>query len=480
MLLCLRFAGLACFYMKYFFTFFLVGMCVCVATIAQPPGYYNNAAGKSCASLKTALSTIVTTGNNPKSYGSLWNQYPISDIKPRTIGTGSTNVIYDIYSSKPGGIDPYQFTPSTNQCGTYNSEGDCYNREHSVPLSWFNGNTGNNGPATDYLHIYPTDGHVNGKRASLIYGEVATANYTSQNGSKLGTSANAGFTGNVFEPLDSFKGDVARSFLYFVTRYETDMATFATNVDAAQSFDGNTFPSVKINFIKLMIKWHNLDPVSAKEKARNNAAYTYQGNRNPYIDHPEYVNLVWNGTCPGLGALPVNIIYFAGKIKDEKLNLTWEVGNEINLSYYEVERSFNATNYTTIARIEASGLHNYSYDELTENIKGRRVYYRVKKVDQDGKFGYSEIFTLHLPLNTKFTVYPNPVKNDITLRLNNHSNALMPLQVTDLTGRILINQNVVATNGLIKVDANKLSNGTYFVRLMIKTEILVAKVVVEK
>jgi len=451
-----------------------------ITLISQPTGYYNNASGKSCAALKTALTSIITTGHNPKSYSNLWNQYPISDIKPRTIGTGSTNVIYDIYSSKPGGVDPYQFTPNTNQCGTYNSEGDCYNREHSVPLSWFNGNTGNNGPATDYLHIYPTDGHVNGKRASFMYGEVASVNTLLQNGSKLGSSANAGFTGLVFEPIDSFKGDVARSFLYFVTRYENDMTTFATNVDAAQSFDASTFPSVKINYLKLMLKWSNLDPVSSKEKARNNAAYTYQGNRNPYIDHPEYVDLVWNGTCPGLSALPVDIIYFSGKLDGNLLNLNWEVGAEINVHYYEVERSFNGTYFTNINTISAIGLHNYTFTDLTENIRGRRVYYRIKKVDNDGKFSFSDLFTIHLPLNTKFTVYPNPVKNNLVLRLNNNTTSVMPLQITDLAGRVLINRKVVANNGLVSLNVNSLNIGTYIVKLAINDEVLTTKIVVEK
>ncbi len=458
----------------------LICILFCYFSSAQPNGYYNNAAGKTCAALKTALNNIITTGNNPKSYSNLWTQYPISDIKPRTVGTGSANVIYDIYSSIPGGTDPYQYTPTTNQCGTYNSEADCYNREHSVPLSWFGGNTSNDGPATDYLHIYPTDGHVNGKRANFIYGEVATANFTSLNGSKLGSSANAGFTGNVFEPLDSFKGDVARSFLYFVTRYENDMVTFATNADAAQSFDGNTFPSIKINYIKLMIKWHNLDPVSAKEKARNNAAYTFQGNRNPYIDHPEYVDLVWNGTCPGLAALPVDIVYFTGKVDGNVLKLNWEVGTEINLSQYEIERSFNGTSYTKIGVQEAKGTHNYTFDELTDNIRGRRVFYRIKKVDKDGKFTYSDVFSIHLPLNTKFTVYPNPVQNNITIRLSDNANTTIPLQITDLAGRVLFTKKVIATNGLINVNASSLSNGTYFVRLTINSEVLIAKVVIEK
>ena len=454
---------------------------LCNSIIAQPPAnYYNNAAGKSCASLKTALSTITTTGNNPRSYSSLWTQYISTDIKPRTVGTGSANVIYDIYSSVPNGTDPYQFTPSTNQCGTYSVEGDCYNREHSVPQAWFNGNTSSAGPATDYLHIYPTDGKVNGKRDNYIYGEVATANWTSLNGSKLGSSANAGFTGNVFEPLDSFKGDLARSFLYFVTRYETDMPTFGAIALAAQSFAANTFPSIKIEYIKLMIKWHNLDPVSAKELARNNAAYSFQSNRNPYIDHPEYVDLVWNSSCPGLSALPVDIVYFTGKLNGNYLNLNWEVGTETNLLNYEVESSFNGTNFNKIATVEAKNMHTYSYTQSAEKIRGRRAYYRIKKVDKNGKYTYSEVFTIHIPLNTKFTVYPNPAKNFININFNNITAISSQLIITDLAGKTVLSKSITTQNGSALVGTNNLVNGVYFVQLKINNEILVSKLVIEK
>ena len=77
-----------------------------------------------------------------------------------------------------------------------------------------------------------------------------------------------------------------------------------------QALEPNSFPSVDIPYLQMMINWHHLDPVSQKEIDRNNAAYTYQKNRNPFIDHPEYVGLTWNGSCPGLGTLPVDIIYF--------------------------------------------------------------------------------------------------------------------------------------------------------------------------
>lgn len=445
-----------------------------------PTGYYTNTSGKSCAGLKTALKTIVTTGNTPRTYGDLWTQYPISDIKPRTVGTGSTNVIYDIYSAIPGGTDPYQFTPTTNQCGSYSTENNCYNREHSVPQSWFNGNTSVPGPTTDYHHIFPTDGFVNGKRSNYIYGEVATASYTSLNGSKLGSSSFAGLTGTVFEPIDSFKGDVARAFLYFVTRYEDDMATFATNADATQAFEPNTFPSIDIAYLKLMIRWHSLDPVSAKEIARNNAAYTFQGNRNPYVDHPEYVAQVWNNTCPGLTTLPVNLVYFTGKLQADKVVLNWEVENEVNFKEYVVEKSINGTYFTAIGAVAAAGSKVYAYSDDANTNKGSRVYYRLKKVDKDGSFTYSDVFSLHIPLNVKFSIYPNPASDVIQLQFNSNSNATVQITVTDLVGKTLINKAFAANNGLIKISTNTLNNGTYLVKAIVAGEQYLQKVVIAK
>jgi endonuclease I len=451
------------------------------ANAQAPSGYYNSAGNNTCAALKTALKSIITNGNIPQTYTALWTQYQLTDIKPRTIGTGSTNVIYDIYSAKPGSVDPYQFTPITNQCGTYNSEADCYNREHSVPISWFGSpSTSTPGTATDYLFIFPTDGHVNGKRANFIYGEVASASFISLNGSKLGSSSFAGLTGTVFEPIDSFKGDVARAFLYFVTRYQDDIPTWSSITEAAQAFDNNTFPSVKINYLKLMLKWHNLDPVSQKEKDRNNGAYSFQGNRNPFIDSPQYVNRIWNNLCPGLAALPVNIVSFSGKLISNKVILNWEVENEINVNRYEIERSFTGTDYSLITSIKAINNRNYSVTDFAENNKGKRVYYRIKKVDNDGRFSYSEIFTLHIPFNTKFNIYPNPASDFIHVQLNNNSNNLIAVEVSDLLGKIIIRSNYTSNNGVVDIATKSLPTGTFMVKLTSNGETYIQKFVVIK
>ncbi len=95
---------------------------------------------------------------------------------------------------------------------TYSGEGSCYNREHAFPRSWFGGAV--SPMNTDVHHVFATDGYVNGRRSSYPYGDVASATYTSSNGSKLGAGSSAsGYTGTVFEPIDEFKGDFARAYL---------------------------------------------------------------------------------------------------------------------------------------------------------------------------------------------------------------------------------------------------------------------------
>lgn len=463
------------------------------ATNAIPPTdwpttYYDFANGKTCAALKTAIRQIIdnSTGgftgdtykHNPQSYDALWNQYKITDIKPREVGSGSANVIWDIYSDNPTGNDPYNFTPGTNQCGNYSGEGICYNREHSFPKSWFNDAAPMH---NDYHHVYPTDGSVNGMRSNYKFGEVASATKTSQNGSKLGSSAVAGVTGPVFEPINEYKGDMARAYLYMVTRYETNLATWnGYGTDGAETLDGSIFPAVEIPYLKLMIKWHTQDPVSAKERARNNGGYSFQGNRNPFVDHPEYVGAIWNSSCPGLSTLPVDVIFFTGKLNGNYVDLKWEVENEINLSHYEVERSFNGTEYSTIGEVKATNASAYNYKDDIKNYTGRRVYYRLKKTDKDGNYKYSEVFTLHISLNVKFSVYPNPAKDAVKIQINNNLNEKVQIQITDVMGKVVMSAQQTPVNGLINLSLNNITSGLYFIKMNINGEIFSQKLTVVK
>jgi len=246
---------------------------------AQPPaGYYDGTQGLVGDSLRFKLSQIISNNFISVTYSSLYTHYQLTDKK-------ANGKVWDMYSDIPGGIPPYEY--DFNQtCGNYTQEGQCYNREHTVPASWFNDAY----PMySDLFMVVPSDGYVNNKRANYPYGKVANATWISMNGSKLGTSAVNGYIGTVFEPIDSFKGDFARIYFYVATRYLNNIPSW----NSSTVFQGNNLSNWAKN---LFIHWHNLDPVSAKEIQRNNAVYQIQNNRNPYVDFPEFVNAVWLGT----------------------------------------------------------------------------------------------------------------------------------------------------------------------------------------
>jgi endonuclease I len=244
-----------------------------------PPGYYNAANGKTGVALQAALHDIIK-GHTVKSYDYLWTAYQTTDDKPN-------GKVWDMYSDipdgTPNGAPPYAYTFGSDQCGNYSGEGDCYNREHSWPKSWFNDTPPMN---SDIFHIYPTDGYVNGKRGNYPYGTVSAASWTSQNGSKLGSCTWPGYTGTVFEPIDSYKGDFARTYFYMSTRYYTEDSGWTGSA-------ATTGSQLKPWALQMMLHWCSTDPVSQKEIDRNNTVYGMQNNRNPFIDHPEYAYQIW-------------------------------------------------------------------------------------------------------------------------------------------------------------------------------------------
>ncbi|WP_432671878.1 endonuclease [Flavobacterium sp. SM2513] len=286
--------------MKKYYTFLV--LMLSLATIAQAPAnYYNNATGTGYA-LKTQLKTIISNGHNDQGYNSLWSLYSTTAFRDNFYENDGS--LLDLYSENPTAADPYNYTSSNQQCGNYNAEGVCYNREHLVPQSYFD-EFATNPMKNDPFHVFPSDGKVNGDRGNYGFGIVGTPTYTSQNGSKRGNmsaGAYSSFTGTVFEPIDAFKGDVARAYFYFATRYETSMGSFynaasSTSCQAKAMFDGSTNKVFSDDFILVLIKWHLDDPVSSYEIAKNNAIYAYQGNRNPYIDNPGYVCQIWDTQC---------------------------------------------------------------------------------------------------------------------------------------------------------------------------------------
>lgn len=244
-----------------------------------PSGYYDAAKGKNKAALLKALEGIVGKHVNV-GYDGLYNVYQTSDVT-------AEGYIWDMYATT-------KYNPGkSDRCGNYSSIGDCYNREHSFPKSWFS----NASPmVSDAYHIYPTDGKVNGQRSNYPYGECANGTYVASKGSiralgKLGTSTFPGYSGTVFEPDDQYKGDFARTYFYMIAAYNSRVSGWNS-----PHLNGTSYPAFNTWSINLLLKWSRQDPVSQKEIDRNNAVSKWQENRNPFIDYPELAEYIW-GNC---------------------------------------------------------------------------------------------------------------------------------------------------------------------------------------
>lgn len=229
------------------------------------------------ATLKTNLYKKIKISSAGWSYNGLWDCYENSD-------TRANGTLWDIYS------DDTAYTQSSPHSGTsgHSGEGDFVNREHMIPQSIFD----EAAPmVSDAHHVYPSDGYINGMRSNHPHGNVSSATQTSNSGCKLGTGPTTGST-KVFEPMAKYKGDIARTYFYFVTCYENKLSSF----DTFEAFSKNTYPSISSTYLAIYLQWAKDDPVDQKEIDRNNAIYKGQGNRNPFVDCPYAVGAIWDSS----------------------------------------------------------------------------------------------------------------------------------------------------------------------------------------
>ncbi len=264
--------------MKRIFTFFLSWVLLTNLTMfaAIPSGYYSAADNKKGSALLSALQGCIDD-HTVLSYSSLKNYYDDTDFT-------SEGYIWDMYST-------CEFTLSDNS-GNNGVVCGMWNKEHSIPQSWF----GEASPMkSDLFHVYPTDARVNNARSNYPFGE--TSNRSAIAGSSkalgyLGTSNFSGYSGTVFEPVDQYKGDFARTYFYMVARYLDKNFNKSDNGKVVFTYSNST-TGLTTYAVNLFLKWHRQDPVSQKEINRNNAVYKHQKNRNPFIDYPYLVEYIW-------------------------------------------------------------------------------------------------------------------------------------------------------------------------------------------
>lgn len=258
-----------------------------------PEGYYAPAIGLEGQALRQALHDIIDD-HIAKSYDFAWTAYYTTDVKPN-------GKVWDIYSDTPGQTPPYEYDFGVDEGGIGGAEGNGYTREHTWPKSWFGGQV--SPMYTDIFALYPCDAHVNGNRGTYPYGEVDNPEWTSLNGSKRGANSYPGYTGTVFEPIDAYKGDLARTYFYMSTRYFGEDAGWP----GSDMVNGAELKPWAVN---MLLEWHENDPVSQKEVTRNNAVYAIQENRNPFIDHPEWVECIWTDACTSVSIEDIDALTF--------------------------------------------------------------------------------------------------------------------------------------------------------------------------
>lgn len=303
------------------------------AVWAQGPNgsgtYYQAANGLKGTALKAKLGNIIVNPRNV-GYSGLYDAYRQTDTRP----DGYVRDWYSNITNYRHGID---------NKGNYSGEGDMYNREHSVPQSWF----GSGGIKSDIVHVLPTDGYVNNRRSAYPFGEVGNATYQSANGySKLGSCRTPGYSGTVFEPDDEIKGDIARIYFYMVTRYP-ESKSWGHDVFA------NTDSGLTTWALNMMMRWSKDDPVDEREIERNNAVYDVQGNRNPYVDYPGLEEYTW------------------GSKMNEAFSFDNYQGGEIDPNYVH-EPIFSHTGGTFVLSVDVS---------ITTNTADADIYYTLDGSD---------------------------------------------------------------------------------------------------
>jgi endonuclease I len=229
-----------------------------------PPGYYDNATGKTGEQLKTALHNIIKNHT----------EYPYSQTDELLMETdedpnNSNNVIL-LYKG------------NSQAKSTFGGGSNDWNREHVWAKS--HGDFGDSPPCgTDLHHMKPEDASVNSDRGNKDF---------DNGGVQHPEATGCYYDSDSWEPRDEVKGDVARMIFYMEVRYEGDNG----EPDLEVVDWVNSAPEPEHGKYSALYQWHQDDPPDAFEINRNNVIYSYQDNRNPFIDHPEYLILIYDPT----------------------------------------------------------------------------------------------------------------------------------------------------------------------------------------
>ena len=327
-----------------------------------PTGYYDSANGLSGNSLKSALHNIIDD-HTEKTYDDLWTILKESDEDP----DNSSNFIM-IYTGR-----------SISKSSVYPD----FNREHVWAKS--HGDFGTTPPAgTDAHHLRPSDVSVNSDRGNKDF----------DNGGTQHTEATECYwDSDSWEPRDAVKGDVARMMFYMAVRCECGCSG-ERDLELVDYITGSTSSPI-FGKLSTLLEWHNQDPVDDFERNRNEVVYSYQNNRNPFVDSSQYVARIWGGSGNSLPSI-TNIIEDPSEpTSSDDVSISATITDtDGTISSAELRWGLSTGSLSNTIQMSVSMGDIYVADtEIPAQSNGTIVYYEIEATDDNSESNTSTVNT---------------------------------------------------------------------------------------
>jgi hypothetical protein len=223
--------------------------------------------------------------------------------------------------------------------------------------------------------------------------------------------------------------------------------------------DSTTNEPLSHGFIRFKVR--PLSGLAVGSHVYNTAAIYFDFNSQVLTN--QTANTVVNNT------LPISLLNFTGTLVNEETYLNWQTAQEINTSYFVMERSTGGNDFSKIgyvtASVNSSSVKNYSYVDQ-QPLQGIN-YYRLRIVDLDDEFTYSKIVIIKNDGNNSFKVFPNPANNILNLQAKG-DNEFATLKIVDATGRILQEEKILLSGNIYKINIKNLPKGVYDLTLQNK------------
>jgi len=337
----------------------LTGLC----SLAQPTGYYNSTEGKDGEELKAALNDIIS-GHKEWSYFSSKYTFRVSDVDPGN----PTNLIL-VYTGRSQSYDDFGSNPND------------INREHVWAKS--HGNFVDVMPMDGDVHnLKPVDASVNQDKSNKDY---------DWGGTQHSEATGCKYTEYTWEPRDEVKGDIARIIFYMSTRYEGENGE--SDLEVVERI--NTYPDPEHGRLSALLEWNLMDPPDDFEMNRNNVIFSYQKNRNPFIDYPYYAELIWGEESANPISIADVMIDPVEPEANEPVIVSASVtSSQANISKVELMFGGAWNNLPNNLDMNVNG------DEYSATIpgveEGEHVYYRIMATDGSDT-NYTPVYNYYIP-----------------------------------------------------------------------------------